>query len=463
MKAERIQVEPFDQLRVQTYKGRMVINEHGIVTISGVVPAEKTEEYHEIANSYKKVTITASDLNGESATLIMGCLTKFSMQMEHKVAYVTLEVKTGTCCMDSETHIRTFQDPSITYRDILDICNASYQNSATIMTEGRGSAVPEFIVQYRETDWDFIRRLASWLHTVIVPDTQTGGTKYFFGLPKWEKRQFPFTDTYKIGRDMEEYAEKRAGGLSLSESDCNYYVAESREIIMLGACVDFSGKELYVYKIESEMKSNELIHRYYLKSAKGLMCGCMYNQRATGISLYGNVTKVKEDKVQVRLLEDENKKESGFKWFPFSTVYSSADGTGWYCMPEPGDTVRLCFPSPDAKDAYVSSAVHEYSDERTDPDIKFLKNRQGKEIRLTPDSILLTNNEGISVELSDRKGIRMKSDGSIMLRADGRIVLNSDNAEIILDAAKRIRLRQGDTEIDISDNIRMEGMNVRLH
>ena len=57
----------------------------------------------------------------------------------------------------------------------------------------------------------------------------------------------------------------------------------------------------------------------------------------------------------------------------------------------------------------------------------------------------------------------MKSNGSITLRAGSRIVLDSDNADIILDAAKRIRLRQGDTEIDISDHIRMEGTNVRLH
>ena len=81
MKAERIEVEPFTQLRIQAYKGRMVINEHGIVTLSGMVPAEKTEEYHDIANSHKKVTITASDWSGESTTLITGLLTKFSMHV----------------------------------------------------------------------------------------------------------------------------------------------------------------------------------------------------------------------------------------------------------------------------------------------------------------------------------------------------------------------------------------------
>lgn len=462
MKADKIEVEPFSQIMVTDYDGKMQINEHGIVRIAGIIPVGKMEEYIELANKYGLVKITASELSGEAATLIYGRLTGFEMNLENNVANMMLEVKTGTCCMEIDEHTRSFQDSSITYRKALDTCNASYQDCNIIMTEGKDTRIPGFILQYKETDWAFIKRLASCLHTALVPDTQTGGINYFFGLPKWKRIQFPYTDSYKVGRDMDEYLRKKTQGLEIWEADCTYYIVKSREIIRIGAFVEFLGKELYVYKVESTMKFNELVHTYYLKTIRGLACKSAYNERLIGASLYGKVTSVKEDKVQVCIREDENK-ECGYRWFPFSTVYSSPDGTGWYCMPERGDTIRLCFPSNNAQDTYVNSAVHEYSDERTEPEIKFIKNRQGKEIRLAPDSILLTNNEGTSVELSDRNGILMKSGDSITLQADNRILINSHRANIILDAAKRIRLKQGEAEINISDDVTMEGMHVKLH
>ena len=68
------------------------------------------------------------------------------------------------------------------------------------------------------------------------------------------------------------------------------------------------------------------------------------NKKIIGASMKGNVTAVKKDTVKVVLMEDETGGWAGQKWFAYSTIYSSPDGTGWYCMPEKGDSVRLIFP-----------------------------------------------------------------------------------------------------------------------
>ena len=60
-----------------------------------------------------------------------------------------------------------------------------------------------------------------------------------------------------------------------------------------------------------------------------------------GCSFMATVMDVKRDKVQIEVEQDEWGAADGKKWFLFSTVYSSGDGTGWYCMPEIGDSVRL--------------------------------------------------------------------------------------------------------------------------
>ena len=64
-------------------------------------------------------------------------------------------------------------------------------------------------------------------------------------------------------------------------------------------------------------------------------------------------------------------------------------------------------------EAYAFHSVHTKStdsNERVNPDYKSFMNKQGKEILLKPDSILITNNDGMSVELSDEEGISIISD-----------------------------------------------------
>ena len=102
-----------------------------------------------------------------------------------------------------------------------------------------------------------------------------------------------------------------------------------------------------------------------------------------GCSLKAKVTGVKEDRVQVRLMGDERGNQYITLWHPYATVYSTPDGTGWYCMPEIGDEVRLTIPGKEEKEAYVTSSVHldTNNEERKNPEEKLLKTKYQKEIR----------------------------------------------------------------------------------
>lgn len=44
-------------------------------------------------------------------------------------------------------------------------------------------------------------------------------------------------------------------------------------------------------------------------------------------------------------------------WFPYSTIYASEDNTGWYCMPEIGDSIRIYFPSKKEEEGIAISSV----------------------------------------------------------------------------------------------------------
>lgn len=175
------------------------------------------------------------------------------------------------------------------------------------------------------------------------------------------------------------------------------------------------------------------------------------------------VRNVKAEKVQMEILEDENKQGAGVYWFPYATVYSTQDGTGWYCMPEIDDKVRLYFPTEKEQDAYAASAYHEgEAGLRSMPERKFWRNKEGKEIQLAPEKILLTNNNGTYIELSDANGVEIVSSGTVTLSAGGMLSISSRNATIELSAPKRVKLKQGDTMMELGGDLNMSGAQIKL-
>ena len=132
-------------------------------------------------------------------------------------------------------------------------------------------------------------------------------------------------------------------------------------------------------------------------------------------------------------------------------------------MPEIGDTVRLYFPTSKEQEAYVVSAYHESNAAlREHPECKFWRNKEGKEIQLSPERILLTNNDGTYIELSDDNGIEIVSESSVTLKSGGSLSITSSNSSIEMSAPKKIRLKQGDTEMNLGGDIGMQGAKIML-
>ncbi|WP_313260164.1 phage baseplate assembly protein V [Lacrimispora sp.] len=463
MGERRIAIKPFEMISILDYVGIQEVNEHGIVKVKGLIRAENKEEYIRMAAGETWVQILAYDDNGNESILFNGVLTDFSIQSAGNGCVMELILFTGTKLMDYKKHIKSFQKESYTYKQTVEICNESYSQSGVIMTEGKDSFLPGFVLQYEETDWEFLKRIASFHNTVIVPTCKVKGERYFFGLPD-RKVMIEFdTEDYTVRQEAEEYTRKSAGGINIGKADAVSYIVDSREFFELGDKVSFQGMNLYVAKIQTSWLGNELSHKYYLKTKNGLKVIKSYLDDIIGLSLFGTVIAVKDERVKVSIRDDENP-QSGNRWFSYSTVYSSPDGAGWYCMPETGDTVRLYFPSEDETNAYVISAFQENQGDgiRRNPDNKIWRNKKGKEIRITPDQILITNNKGMSVELSDRKGIKIVSDSSVSIKASDDICINSMNAGVELSASNSIVLRQGDTVMRMADGISFNGAKINL-
>lgn len=462
MREERLIVRPFEELQILDFQSIQVINEHAKAKVKGRIPFEKRKDYIDRGRHEKWAQIIALTEQGESI-LFYGIIEQIQMEIDNGICTVGLSLCSGTQLMDYTEHIRSFQGKNLSYHHLLDICSREYDEAGKIMTVGNEKPIPHFIMQYKETDWEFIKRLAAMNHTVIFADCSTKGEKYHFGLPerKFDLKEIP--SEYRIKYDMQEYWIKKSYGLSIQTEDTISYLWESREVHKLGEKMSLDGKEVYIWKIESSFKGNELYHTCYMKMRPGFQTIPYYNKQIAGNSLLGEVIKVKNEDVQIKIYADENKQQSGACWYSFSTIYSSADGTGWYCMPEIGDVVRLYFPTEKEENAYVSSAYHEKNTERrTHPECKFWRNKEGKEIQLSPEHILLTNNEGTYIELSDDEGVKIVSEGSVTVHAGESLNITSSTSSIELSAPKRIRLKQGNTEMNLGGDLKMRGARIKL-
>ncbi len=144
------------------------------------------------------------------------------------------------------------------------------------------------------------------------------------------------------------------------------------------------------------------------------------------------------------------------------TGIDKADGTGWYCMPEIGDSVRFYVPDK-SENSFILSAVHkETNSARQNPDYKSLKTKFGKEILFTPDSILMTNNNGMMVELNDSEGITIASDKDIFIQADNNLTISSSAASLLIAADDKVQVKQGGTTMTLSDDIYFTGGEFRI-
>ena len=327
---------------------------------------------------------------------------------------------------------------------------AAIRNNKNVITgeEGKG-VIPSLLVQYRENDWNFIRRIAALKKTVVMPDYQSKGVKYFFGMPKRDTKVLTSQDVRIV-----------------VNKEYTVYEVKSREIHSLGDRVSFNRKDYRIVKIVSKTEGSELYHTYYLTQDIDYIVKkeSKFDLKIIGASLYAKVTKVEKEKVKIAIEEIENKDEEIGRWFDFSTVYSSKDGAGWYCMPEKGDSVRLYFPTENEENAYVCSAIHENegSGVRTDPENKIWRNKYGKEIRLTPDGIRISAGTGDYIELKDDEGVNIVSSGSIHIKAKDTLEISSEESNISIAAAKRIMLLQDGTQIILKDGISVSGDGVHI-
>ena len=457
MRACRITAEPLGMISIVDFKSEAGQNRHGTAEIKGFIPKRQKEEILKMIGSETWCTVYFFDEHGKKQVLFCGYLADIQISVEGDTYLTKAVLKTGTGLMDQTKHTRVYQNGGTTYRQIQEKHLAGYFQGNFLSGADAGS-IGSMAVQYQETDWEFAKRLASRKNTVLFPNERSGGVKYIFGIMEGNVGELASYESYTIRR-------KKSSAVGAIKNNIARYRVRSREVWFTGDRITFLKACYIIGDVERKWEENELYNYYTLETAESLKQKTYYNERLSGASLSGKVTGISRDMVQISVSEDESGGWSGKKWFAYSTIYSSPDGTGWYCMPEKGDSVRLYFPGVKEEEAYVNSSVNKESSDtqaRSNPDFKSIKNKQGKEVLFMPDKLVLTNNDGSSVEINDDDGITLLSDKDIIIKAKKNVSISSEEEEVGIKADSKIILEQGETMIELADDVKMSGGQVNM-
>lgn len=467
-----------DFLSITAVEIHKKVNEHGYAKIIGMITSNEESKLIQKVETETYAVLSISDENNTEKNIFAGIIEQIEIENTGGVKIAEIWLRGATRLMEGILHTHTYQDAGMSYEQILDGIHASYAKSMYLQNCGKGAVIGDMVVQYKENDWEFVKRLASHFNQPIIPNYGGEGIRYFFGLCNYGNGSVLNEIAYKVGNDKEDFFVRKENAVrDISVQDFLFYEVKSREYFELGDKVIFQGKTLYVYEAEGKLEGGELLHNYILRPEGGFRVEKQYNMKIIGASLDAEILAIQNDTVKVCVKEDGMQEESTAKWFPYSTVYSSPDGTGWYCMPEAGDKVRLYFPNEKEEEGYIISSINLGNTgentsgaggntgapaPRSNPDNKSISNKYNKQIELTPTSITITNNKGMSIIMDDAKGIDIVSDKEITILSEESLSVVSLNSKVNVEAIDAIELVQGNSKITMKDDVTIEGAKLNV-
>ena len=312
-------------------------NRHGRLRLSAVLNGEGGGEVfdelpEDVSVLYKE--------DGEEKVLFKGMVTDSSMKRVGNHRKLELKAYDATYLLDTKRKTRSFQDTARTNHSVIAEVMKEYPE-CICMKNLPESPIGRIWFQYEETDWEFLRRFLSSYSDSLYADATYHTARFQAGLSP-EDIEVEWDDCpYGMGKNLERYDFLSQNGFDgIGIDKFIEYSVDSYGLYTLGSRLVYKGRRWYVGKLERRLTDGLLMSTYRLQQREGLLTPQEYNRRITGVSLDGKTVQVQGDTVRVSMNGDMTT-EQGTYWFPYSTVASSPDGSGWYSMPQVGDSIRV--------------------------------------------------------------------------------------------------------------------------
>ncbi|WP_016821876.1 contractile injection system protein, VgrG/Pvc8 family [Paenibacillus polymyxa] len=433
---------PFQPLHIEQLQITRTINDHAYLHISGMLSEEQGVAC--IGQNLDQEPIVIRQVNDQGQSLrrlFHGIVTRMSVHCVRGVYTFELEAASHSYQMDIKRKRRSYQDIHRTYDGLVTALVRKYQYGDAIDTISNHAKLETFVLQYEETDWAFLKRLASRFGSVLVPEVTAASPKVFFGMPEGKQHKVERDVFYRVRKTFHELDAEKPGERAGSYVT---YMIESLQYYALGDLITLpigQGKELVVVRTVTTLADGLLHTRYDLQAEQDIRYARYENDQATGISLTGTVLKVQQDFVQLQLDIDPKQDPAKACWFPIATRYVAEEHSGWYDMPEVGEQVELYLPTHHEQDAYVTDSVRQQRYINDQPNVKVWQHVQGSSVEMSEHELTLSTSGEFSITLHEGSGITIDSPGNVQIQG-GHVKLDAGQ-ELSLEAGTALYLKGG--------------------
>ncbi|WP_254612884.1 CdiA family toxin C-terminal domain-containing protein [Brevibacillus sp. HB1.1] len=388
--------------------------EHAKLRFTGIVPEEKEDEIIHRASSQDVIEL-CQKVGKQKKSIFIGRLHHVEIKVVRDVHYLTVEAVSHTYAMDMSVKMCSFQDESRLYSSIVDELVSKYPGGDMIDNAFDDLKQGKYIMQYEETDWVFLKRIASHVGAVLVPDVSANKVRFWVGLPEGRKQIKLKDRPYEVNQSIAPY---------------RTYTFEHDDVLELGDEVLREGQTFAITKRIASMVDGLFRWTYVCATRKSVKQKKIYNKAIIGAAIDGKIIQIGRNQVKIHLTIDKTQDKSKAQWFP----YGAEGNQILYLMPEIGSKVKLYFPGADEDDAMVINSVRhapqgsfvEKNDKRmVDPGVKSFGNPQGKEFTMGDTELRMTAKEGaLEISLSSLWGVSLNSTTNVNIHASGELNVN---------------------------------------
>lgn len=460
----------YDNLRISTYEIKYIkemhiengLNDHTTLNLACVLDDQMKDKYVQETDEDTFIEVFYEKGEGHYS-LFNGIVTNIKVRIEGYVYILYIEAKSFDYKMDIEKKKRDFQNIQMTTHELIaEVMKAYPSSDYSIFIPNE--PIGEFILQYNESDYEFLRRIVSRYNQCLISAMEFKEIHLYFGTPDILVEPKTKIVNYSISKAVSEYNDVQNNDVSeVLETDFITYRIRTQEILNLGENFEFKNHNFYIRKATYTMEEANLENIYELRAKGGLRSKRLYNKNVIGISINGTILEVERDRVKVQLEISQNLDISTAYWFPYATVAASPDGGGWYCMPEVGEKIRLYCESKDESKAFVINAIDTHEpktgaeakeDRMSNPPNKSLKTAANKEVKFTPEGILIEcdggqasmklNRDG-TIEVQGQKNINLACVQNLSLRAEKEMTISAqEKVDILCETGSSLIMSEGD-------------------
>ena len=413
-------------------------NEHGYMTVQGYLNSESAQSnsLRDLeGNDFSLFTLQKEDA-GKLHPAFFGTADLFKVNRTGEVFFAKTHVVGATAQLDVELKSRSFQDVTMTYRQVVETVLHDTPNASADFADIADQSIQKPLIQYEETDWAFIKRLASMLRTQLIPDCTTPYPRFSFGYVSQTIGELA-SDEYAVIQDPRFYAlGSTESGLYKPDFLC--YVVPSLQYHRLGSQVTFNGQSLVVCEQDGILRDGELLYTYKIGRPNWFSQREIKNEKLIGLCLPGTVLETDREVARLKLDIDEGRKPGSY---PFSWMPES--GNIMYCMPKLGTRASLYLPSHNTGDAVVITSPRTNGDtcgEMSDPQNRCFTTEHGKKMGLFPKTMFFSGGaptETLQIRLDDLNYMLAESTRAIQIVA--KLQINVEAPRVTLSTLQELQ------------------------